>query len=323
MTDAPAVQAARAGRPTVAPAVQAARAGRPTVAVLGLGTMGHAMAVNSLHAGLPTVVWNRSPEQSHDLRTLGAHVARTARQAVEQADLVVTMVTNLEAVLDIALEDGGGHGMLEAMAPGAVWLQMSTIGLGIDRLAQMVAERRPDVSLVDAPVSGSKGPAEAGTLTIFASGSDEAVTRAVPFLDAIGQRTVRVGPTGWGSRVKLVNNTMLALTAEAVAATASLAHTLGLTDETLLRALDGSPLASPWAAAKLRRMSNDEYSAEFALALALKDVDLALDTLDLDRFPVLRALAEEWHQVVAHGLGGDDVTVVARVLDERAVHAPA
>ncbi|MFI5040603.1 MAG: NAD(P)-dependent oxidoreductase [Acidimicrobiales bacterium] len=293
-----------------------------TVAVLGVGTMGHAMAVNSLRAGLPTIVWNRSPEPAHDLTVLGARIARTAREAAEQADLVVTMVTDLNAVLDIAV----GHGVLDAMAPGAIWLQTSTIGLGIDRVAQIVAERRPDVTLIDAPVSGSKGPAEAGTLTIFASGPDPAVTRAAPFLDAIGERTVRVGPTGWGSRVKLVNNTMLALTAEGVAATVSLAHRLGLTDETLLDALDNSPLLSPWAAAKLRRMSNDDYKAEFALALALKDVDLALDTidtLDTDRFAVLRTLAEEWHQAVADGLGGDDVTVVARVLDDRASHASA
>ena len=119
---------------------------------------------------------------------------------------------------------------------------------------------------------------------------------------------------------------MFALTAEGVAATVSLAHRLGLTDETLLDALDNSPLLSPWAAAKLRRMSNDDYKAEFALALALKDVDLALDTidtLDTDRFAVLRTLAEEWHQAVADGLGGDDVTVVARVLDDRASHASA
>jgi 3-hydroxyisobutyrate dehydrogenase len=120
------------------------------------------------------------------------------------------MVTDPYALLDIAV----GEGTLGPMAPGSIWLQMSTIGLGIDRLMQMVAEIRPDVTLLDAPVSGGKGPAQVGTLTVFASGPDEAVTRAAPFLDAIGERTVRVGPAGWGSRVKLVNHTMLALTAE-------------------------------------------------------------------------------------------------------------
>jgi 3-hydroxyisobutyrate dehydrogenase len=302
-----------------ASAAQPATTALPIVAVVGLGTMGHAMAVNSLRAGLPTIVWNRSPEPASDLTALGAGVADTPREAAEQADIVVTMVTDLPAVLDIAV----GNGMLDAMAPGSIWVQMSTIGLGIDQVAQIVAERRPDVTLIDAPVSGSKGPAEAGTLTVFASGPDEAVTRADPFFDAIGGRTVRVGSTGSGSRVKLVNNTMLALTAEGVAATVSLAHRLGLSDETLLDALDDSPLMSRWAVAKLRRMSNDDYRAEFALALALKDVDLALEALDRDQFVVLRSLAQEWHQVVADGLGGDDVTVVARALDQREAHASA
>jgi 3-hydroxyisobutyrate dehydrogenase len=283
----------------------------PTVAVLGLGTMGHAMAVNSLRAGIPTIVWNRSREPARDLTVPGARTAATAGEAVARADLVVTMVTDLDAVLDLAV----GQGMLDAMAPGAIWLQMSTIGLGIDRVAQIVAERRPDVTLVDAPVSGSKGPAEAGTLTIFVSGPEDAMTRAAPFFDAIGGRSVWVGPTGQGSRIKLVNNTMLALTAEGVAATVGLAHRLGVADETLLDALDDSPLLSRWAVAKLGRMTNDDYSAEFALALALKDVDLALDTLEADRFMVLRSLAQEWHQAAAHGFGGDDVTVVARLLE--------
>jgi 3-hydroxyisobutyrate dehydrogenase len=209
------------------------------------------------------------------------------------------------------------------MPPGAIWAQMSTIGLGIDDVAQVVAQRRPDVTLLDAPVSGSKGPAEAGTLTIFASGPVETRPRVAPFFDAVGARTVWVGPTGTGSRVKLVNNTMLALTAEGVASTVALAHRLGIAMDTLQNALAGSPLVSPWADAKLHRLANGQYSAEFALALALKDVHLALGALGPDDYPVLRTLADEWQRAVEHGLGGDDVTVVTRVLEERASHGPA
>ena len=129
----------------------------PSIAVLGLGVMGHAMAVNVLRSGLPTVVWNRSPERTRDLVELGALAADSAAEAARGADIVVTMLTDVDAVLAVAID----HGMLEAMAPGTIWVQMSTIGLGIDHVAQLVAERRPDVTLLDAPVSGSKGPAEA------------------------------------------------------------------------------------------------------------------------------------------------------------------
>ncbi|MCU1502471.1 MAG: hypothetical protein JWM12_1825 [Ilumatobacteraceae bacterium] len=289
----------------------------PAIAVLGLGVMGHAIAANARRAGLVTVVWNRTSEQTIDLVELGAVAAESASAAVQRADIVVTMVTDADAVLAVAID----HGMLAAMAPGAIWVQMSTIGLRIDHVAQLVAEHRPDVTLIDAPVSGSKGPAEAGTLTIFASGPVEARPRVAPLFDAISARTVWVGATGAGSRVKLVNNTLLAFTAEGVASSVALARRLGITTEILLDALDGSPLVSRWGDAKLRRVSNQEYSAEFALALALKDARLALDALDGDQFPVLRALAAEWQHAAEDGLGGDDVTVVTRVLDQHRIVA--
>ena len=291
----------------------------PTIAMLGLGVMGHAMAVNARRAGLPTAVWNRTPDRARDLVDLGARAADSAAEAARAAEIVVTMLTDLDAVLEVAI----GHGMLEAMTPGAIWVQMSTIGLGIDEVAQLVAERRPDVTLLDAPVSGSKGPAEAGSLTIFASGPVETQARTAPFFDAIGTRTAWLGPTGAGSRVKLVNNTILALTAEGVASAVALARRLGVATETLQVALDGSPLMSQWADSKLRRVSNDDYSAQFALALALKDVRLALEAVEANEYLVLRTLADEWQRAVAHGLGDDDVTVVTRLLDEGPTDATA
>jgi 3-hydroxyisobutyrate dehydrogenase len=285
----------------------------PSVAVLGLGVMGRAIATNARRAGLPTTVWNREPERARDLVELGAVVAGSVADAARRADLVVTMVTDLDAVLDVAV----GRRMLEAMAPGAIWVQMSTIGLGIDDVVQLVAERRRDVTLLDAPVSGSKVPAETATLTVFASGPVEARARVAPFFDAIAARTVWVGPTGTGSRVKLVNNTLLAFTAEGIAGTVALARRLGITMDILQDALAGSPLVSRWAEAKLRRIAYRDYSPEFALALALKDVGLALAALEPDEYPVVRALADEWQRAVEQGLGDDDVTVVTRVLDER------
>lgn len=147
---------------------------------------------------------------------------------------------------------------------------------GIDRVAAMVAAERPEVTLLDAPVSGSREPAEQGKLTIFASGLEEARSRVAPLFDALGQRTVWVGAIGAGSRLKLVNNTLVAFAAEGVATAAALARRLGLETETVIEALGGGPLVSPWQAAKLQRIAEGEFSAQFALSLALKDVHLAL-----------------------------------------------
>jgi 3-hydroxyisobutyrate dehydrogenase len=283
------------------------------VAVLGIGAMGHGMATSALRAGIPTVVWNREPEATRDLAELGAEVAESAADAAGRAAIVVTMVTDTDAVISIARDQG----MLAALDSGAIWVQMSTIGVaGIERVAALVDGERPDVMLVDAPVSGSKDPAAQGQLTIFASGPDEARPRLTPLFDALGQRTIWVGPVGAGSRLKVVNNTWLAFSNEAVATSVALARRLGLDTDTVVDALGGGPLVSPWQAAKLQRIAKGEFSAQFALSLALKDVHLALQAADDGRFAALGCLADEWQQVVDLGLGDQDLTVVARALEQ-------
>ncbi len=289
-------------------------AGTPEpVAVLGIGAMGHGMAASALRADIPTIVWNRRMEPARDLVELGAQVAGTAADAARQAAIVVTMVTDADAVLSVARDQG----MLAALAPGAIWVQMSTIGVaGIDRVAAVAGAERPDVMLLDAPVSGSKDPAERGQLTIFASGPGEARARVTPLFDALGTRTIWVGEAGAGTRLKLVNNTCLAFAAEAVAASVALARRLGLDIETVVDALVGGPLVSPWQVAKLHRIAGGEFSAQFALSLALKDVRLALQA-GHDQFAALACLAEEWQLAVDQGLGGQDLTVVTRVLEQQ------
>ena len=282
------------------------------VAVVGIGAMGHGMATSALRAGIPTIVWNRTPEATRDLAELGAEVAETVAEAARRAAIVVTMVTDTDAVISIARDKG----MLGALARGAIWVQMSTIGVaGIERVVALVEKERPDITLLDAPVSGSKDPAEHGQLTIFASGPDEARAPDTPLFDALGQRTIWVGPVGAGTRLKIVNNTWLAFAAEAVAASVALARRLGLETETVIDVLTGGPLVSPWQAAKLQRILKDDFSAQFALTLALKDVHLALEAAGEDRFAALGCLADEWQLVVDQGLGDQDLTVVTRALE--------
>ena len=289
-------------------------AAQEPVAVLGIGAMGHGMATSALRAGIPTIVWNRTPEATRDLAELGADVAETAADAARRAAIVVTMVTDTDAVVSIARDQG----MLAALAPGAIWVQMSTIGVpGIERVAAMVDAERPDVMFVDAPVSGSKDPAEQGALTIFASGPDSARPRLAPLFDALGQRTIWVGAVGTGSRLKVVNNTWLAFGNEAVAASVALARRLGLETETVVDALGGGPLVSPWQAAKLQRIAKDDFSAQFALSLALKDLRLALQAAGDVEFAALASLADEWQQAVDQGLGDQDLTVVTRALERQ------
>jgi 3-hydroxyisobutyrate dehydrogenase len=286
--------------------------GQTKLAVLGLGTMGSGMASSALRAGISLVVWNRDPKAAYALADRGAEVAATAADAVRDVDVVITMVTDARAIRSIAVD----LGMLEALRTDAVWAQMSTIGIeATEATASLVSERRTDVSFLDAPVSGSKVPAEQGKLTIFASGPEEVRPKVEPIFAAIGQRTIWLGPVGTGSRMKLVNNTMLAFSAEGVANSLALAHRLGLSTSRVLEALEGGPLLSPWEAGKFRRVEDGDYSPEFPLRLALKDVHLALEYGGPEHFSVLASLAREWEKVVEQGGGDDDVTVVTRVLE--------
>lgn len=285
--------------------------GQQRVAVLGLGGMGRPMAANILRAGLPTVVWNRSPEPALQLRQQGAEVAGSPADAVRRADVVITMVTDADAVGSIASDQG----MLAAMPDGAIWAQMSTIGVSAtERIMRLVADQRPGVILLDAPVLGSRDPAEQGQLVVLASGPDQVHGRVAPVFDAIAQRTVWIGPAGTASRLKLVNNLLLAFIAEGLAESIAFGHSLGLDRAAVLGALQGSPLVSAWAAEKLQRIGRDEYSAQYSLSLANKDVNLALREVEVDRFAVANSLAAEWQRAVEQGFGEEDVTVITRAL---------
>ncbi|MFF5174527.1 NAD(P)-dependent oxidoreductase [Micromonospora sp. NPDC000089] len=283
------------------------------VAVIGLGGMGAPMAERLVEAGLDTTVWNRSPGVADRLAGQGATVAPDPAAAVRDADVVVTMLTDADAVRAVAVD----RGMLAALPEGGVWAQMSTIGVtGTQRLADLVAAERPDVTLVDAPVAGSREPARQGRLVVLASGPERARDRVAPVFDALGQRTAWVGEVGAGSRLKLVNNLLLAFVAEGLASAVALGATLGLDRSAVLGALDGSPLVAPWAAQKLERIGRDDYTTQYSLALALKDVDLALREAPDGRFPAAEALAAEWRRAVDQGLGPEDLTVITRALTE-------
>ncbi|MEV4757978.1 NAD(P)-dependent oxidoreductase [Micromonospora sp. NPDC049559] len=282
------------------------------VAVLGLGGMGHGMAASALRAGIPTVVWNRSPRRTADLAEAGARVADSVADAAGRADIAVTMVTDADAVRSLAVDQG----MLAALPDGAIWAQMSTIGVAAtEQLAALVRERRPDVTFLDAPVAGSRAPAEAGKLLVLASGPDEARPRVAPLFDAVGQRTLWLGPAGTGSRMKLVNNILLAFLAEGLGEAVALGRELGLEASAVAEAFGGGPLASPWISGKLQRMAKGDYSPEFPLALAFKDVRLAMDEIDPDRFVVGACLASQWRRAMDRGFGDQDVTAVARAIE--------
>jgi len=282
------------------------------VAVLGTGIMGSAMARNLLAAGLPTTVWDRSQETADRLAALGAVAAPSPAEAVREARAVITMLPTADVVESVVFD---GH-VAEAFAPGAVWAQMGTIGLDATaRIAGRLARLRPDVAFVDAPVSGSKGPAESGQLLILASGPDIARSALEGPFAAIGRATVWLGEAGQGSRLKLVVNAYMSTLIEGVAEAIELAGRLGVSTGMLDQAIEGGPLDAPIADAKLHKIERGDFAPEFPLEWALKDVDLALEAAGGDALPLLSALSRQWHAAVEAGHGRQDVSAARLALN--------
>jgi 3-hydroxyisobutyrate dehydrogenase len=299
MTDAPSSRQAGATEP------------RNAVAVLGTGIMGSAMARRLAAAGLRTTVWDRSPQATEPLAAAGALVAVSPRDAVADAGVVITMLPTAEVVEQVIFTGG----VTEALAEGAVWAQMGTIGveatLGI---AGRLGQHRPDVLFVDAPVSGSKGPAESGQLLILASGPAAAQSVTGPAFAAIGRKTVWLGAAGQGSRMKLVVNAYMSTLIEGVAEALELASRLGIDAAALAEAIEGGPLDAPIADAKLHKMQSGDFAPEFPLQWALKDVDLAIAAAGNDQLPLLEALSQQWRAAVQAGHGRDDISAARLAL---------
>jgi 3-hydroxyisobutyrate dehydrogenase len=281
------------------------------VAVLGTGIMGSAMARNLVGAGLPTTVWDRSPSATASLAEAGASVATSPADAISQAHVVITMLPTASVVESVIFSDGTA----EAFTQGAVWAQMGTIGVAeTTEIAGRLGQLRPDVMFVDSPVSGSKGPAEAGQLLILASGPPEADPIVEPAFSAIGRKTVWLGEAGHGSRMKLVVNAYMSTLIEGVAEALELASQLGIDAAKLAEAIEGGPLDAPIADAKLHKMGSSDFAPEFPLEWALKDVDLAIAAADGDTLPLLGALSRQWRAAVDAGHGREDVSAARLAL---------
>ena len=275
------------------------------VAVLGTGIMGSAMARNLLRAGLAVTVWDRSPEATAGLEREGARAAGSPAEAVRDADVVITTLPTAAVVESVMF----GDRVAEAFTPGAVWAQMGTIGVeATEQTAARLEQVRPGVLFVDAPVSGSKGPAEQGQLLILASGPDAAKEPLSGPFAAIGRNTVWLGAAGQGSRMKLVVNAYMSTLIEGVAEAVELARRLDIDVAALDAAIEGGPLDAPIADAKLHKIATSDYAPEFPLQWALKDVDLALDAGGGTGLPLLAALSSQWHAVVDAGHGREDVS---------------
>jgi 3-hydroxyisobutyrate dehydrogenase len=280
----------------------------PTIAFLGLGRMGQPMAMNLVRAGFPVRVWNRTLSRTDMFAAEGGVPAATPADATRGADIVITMLADGPAVRAAMVRPEGG---LEGAGRGQVWVQMSTVGVQWTRLLAQDAAAY-GVSFVDAPVSGSEGPAISGDLVILASGPADRRDKLAPVFGALGRRTVWLGEAGAGTGAKLVLNNLLVGLTEATAEALTFAASLGLDPADIVELLGLTPLGSPYMVQKARAMLAGDFRPAFALKHAIKDAGLAVDAADKSdtTLPLTRALLPGWRDVADSGHADDDVAVV-------------
>lgn len=278
------------------------------VAVLGTGTMGVGMARTMRREGFDVTAWNRTREKAEPLAEDGIEVAATVAEAVGGADAVLTILLDTDAVLAVTDELTG------ALGQDAVWLQSATVGPdGIKR----IAEAAGNVNLLDAPVLGTKKPAEEGKLVPIVSGDPELVDRVTLVLDAIGTKTVRAGDgLGQASALKLACNAWIFMITAGTAQSVALAERMGLSGRLFLEAIGGGAADSPYAQLKGAMMLEGDFTPAFGLDGARKDLGLIAEAagavgMDTGVVEALRAIFDEASR---NGHGEDDMSAVYTAL---------
>jgi len=282
----------------------------PAVAVLGLGAMGHAFAANLLKKGFTVYGWNRTPGRGEDLKAQGLQLHHDAKQAVVNAQVVIAMLTDGEATESI----------IRAIAPscpqGATFCQMGTIGIQETATAIALLETlRPDMLYLDAPVSGTKAPAENAQILVMASGDRSRAQSAQTVFDAISRGTQWYGEAGSSQKMKLVINAWLIAMMQGVAESMQLAKQFGFTPNQLWETLEGGPLAAPYVKGKLEMIRQDDYTPQMQLQHALKDARLALANAAEGTMPMMDNITHLWAQAADNGLAEQDLAAVFAWLD--------
>ena len=286
------------------------------IGFIGLGIMGSRMATNLKKKGHDLVVNNRTRPKAEQLIASGALWAASPAEVAKQVPILITMLSTPEAVSETALTGKGSF--FEHLKPGSLWIDCSTVNPSFSR--SMAAEaRRRKVRFIDAPVAGSKIPAEQGQLLFFAGGEKADVDEARPLLETMGKAVHHVGANGMGTAMKMVNNLMLSQAMVAFCEALVLGESLGMTKDALLTTLQSSPVSAPFLALKRGKLESGNFEVEFPLRWMHKDMQLVSQTAYESgaAIPAASAAKEVYAAAVRKGLGELDFSAVYKVLAEK------
>lgn len=279
---------------------------------LGLGIMGGPMAANLVRAGFEVTVWNRSPDKCTPLMALGAHRGASPREVAAACDITFAMLADPAAARAVSF---GPEGVLEGIGGGRGYVDMSTVD---DTTARVIAEAVSERGgrFLEAPVSGTKKPAEDGTLVIFAAGDRSLYDESMAAFDKMGKKHLYLGAVGQGARMKLVVNLILGGMLTTLCEGVALGQKAGLEGEQILEALDAGALANPLFKGKGAMLLQGQFPTSFPLKHMQKDLRLAVALGDQLGQPLHCAAAvnETFKRALAAGKANEDVAAVFEVI---------
>lgn len=240
---------------------------------VGMGAMGSRIAGRLLSHGYQVTVYDRTRNQAAAMEAHGASVAESLTELAEKVDVILSCLSNDEAVRGVYL---GPKGILAAARPGQVVLEMSTVSPETSRELHAAAAKQR-IEVMDVPISGSTPAVEAGTITLLAGGDPEIFQAAQPVFDSLAAHCFLMGPSGSGTSMKLVVNTLLGIGMQAVAEAIALGEAEGIERQRLLKVLSQTAVVAPAHVGKLARAENDDYSPQFGVTLMNKDFQLILE----------------------------------------------
>ncbi len=285
------------------------------IAFIGLGIMGQRMAANLLKNGVDLTIFNRSKEPVFKLEKLGAKAAPSIEIAVEDADIVFSMLSNPDVV---KLYFFGEYGGLSQMKEDSTWVDCSTVNPSFSMAAKNEAEKR-GVQFMDAPVAGTKPQAENAELVFFVGGSEKQLERLRPFFEMMGQKIMHIGEQGKGASYKMLVNILLAESMVIFSEALLLGQRMGLDKKFLLETIPNLPVTAPFTKFKAGMIWEDNYEVNFPLELMHKDLHLAAVTAyELNQPLHMANLTKEiYAEANKQGLGRHDFAAIYRYLDER------
>src|SRR6266566_4792431 len=285
-----------------------------TISYLGLGTMGSGMASNLLKAGHELTVWNRSAEKYEPFARKGARVADTPANAVRDAELVIYMLSNDQAVEDVVF---GAKGILGGIEEGQIAIDMSTV-LPATSLREQEAYAKHGVDFLDAPVFGSKQESANAKLWIMAAGNKAIFEKVKPILEQLGQTVHYFGKNGNAVAMKLVGNLIVALEMEALAEGLVLAQKTGLDLNTVMEVVKVADFRSPLLVSNGQNILKRDFSTSFALKLMLKDAELIKRFAESLQSPIpaLHVAGKNLGSAVALGFGDENASALIKALEK-------